>query len=126
MRESIENGIFLLLIALAAAFAQGCASPQINIAQDLHSSAIKAQTTVSDQIMPALRNGGSDAQKIYSAATVQIFLCKQKTIEVLKNYALGKDDEAQRLYDDAMAICTWKPIVPPPVAMEPPKPMVQP
>ena len=68
-KEAVKDGFFLLLIILACAHA-GCAAPQVSIASDLHKSAIQARDTVSDQILPALRNGGTDAQKIYSAARI--------------------------------------------------------
>lgn len=123
MKDEVKDAIFLLLIILGCAQVSGCATPQISIAADLHKSAIIARDTVSEQILPALRNGGPDAQKIYSAATSQIFLCRQKSMEALKTYALGKDDEAQRLYDDALSICVWKPSVLPAIA-EPVKPAV--
>lgn len=117
-KETVKDGLFLLLIILAIAQVR-CAAPQVSIASDLHSSAIAAQTTVRDAILPSLRQGGPDAQKIYSAATTQIFICRQKSIETLKTYALGKDEEAQALYNDAMALCTWKPGPMPPMIAEP-------
>jgi len=122
-KETVKDGLFLLLILLAIAHASGCAAPQVSIASDLHASAIAAHTTVRDAILPSLRQGGPDAQKIYSAATAQIFICRQKSIETLKTYALGKDEEAKQLYDDAMALCTWKAAPIPPMTAEPVTPV---
>ena len=117
MKETVKDGIFILLVILGCAYAAGCATPHISIASDLHASAVAAHAIVREQVMPALRSGGPDAQKIYSAATAQLFLCRQKSIETLKTFALGnKDEEAQRLYDDAIELCTWKAPAPLPMA----------
>lgn len=93
----------------------GCATPQLDRTAAMHSQAIAAFELTRDKIIPLMSAAPiPDRGRLYSAATAQLFLCRQTTAQALKAMAGGAPTadaraEAAKLQGDAEAVCLWQP-----------------
>jgi len=106
-------------IFLVCFLAGGCVPPEISRTAALSDGALRAFTVTREKILPVIKGEPvADRQKLYSAAMVQIFLCKQTTREALDKLAQSvyageaARGEARSMSLDAAALCSW---TPPPV-----------